>query len=274
MRTPLFLLLALPVAACPGPADDDDSIADDDDSVVDDDDVCGEPSGGSGGAPGLSWVSVPGFGDPEDADASWEMLVYEPTTADPAGAPVLMLVGRRMPFSHAENEALFEGLGFLDVAEQQGWVTILPLTTGDVNISWTDSQQDADFFDAAIDELQARWNVDRDRLHLLGSSAGGAAATYLGWRHAPRIASIVNHAGRNPFQVDPELPWTGEVAGLFIHDEADPIVSRAAIEDAAALYESAGMHVERHYAYDRGHEWVPEALFPPTVEFAERMCNE
>ncbi len=272
------LLLLMP--AC-GPGDDDDSAApvDDDDGADDDDATCGDASGGAGGAVGGSWVEFADFGTPGDDVPDHEMLVYVPATLDPAeAAPVLVVVARRMPLTRAENEfALIEpgGLEVAAFADEMGWIAALPLPrpAGDGRLSWTDEEVDQDFFDASLDALETDWNIDRDRIWLFGSSAGGAAAIYLGWRHAGRVAAIMNHAGSNPFSAWPSTPWDDDCAALFVHDEADTVVPRAAVEDGALMFEDAGQQVEREYDYAFGHGWDIPTMNGLMADWFPRTCN-
>jgi hypothetical protein len=278
-RSLLLLLAGLVLVACPT-SDDDDATGDDDDSgAADDDDACGEPSNGSGLPTGTSWHEVPGFGTPADEVPDYELLLHVPVDLDPTvAAPVLMLVGRRMPLNRPENEEIiFEWLAMDDLATDNGWVLAIPMagTAGDGRLSWTESATDDAYFDAWLDLLAAGWNIDLDRVHMVGSSAGGAAAVFLGYEHAERVASLVDHAGSNPyFGQWPSTPWPAECAALFVHDEADPVVGREGVEDAALMFEEAGQHVERAYEYDSGHDWNPDELGPLMADFFGRMCNE
>lgn len=272
----LGLLLGL--AACgDGPLDEPD----DDDATTDDDDTaCGDPSDGAGGGPGATWLVPDGFGTPADEVPDHEMLVYVPADLDPTvAAPVLVLVGRRMPTTRAENEfALIDpaGLDIASLAEEMGWITALPLprVAADGRLSWSDDAVDQEFFRASLDLLEANWQVDRDRVWLFGSSAGGIASVYLGWLHADRVASIFNHAGRNPFEgAWPSTPWGADCAAMFVHDEADTVVPRPPVEDGALMFEDAGQVVERVYDYSHGHQWRTDEMNALMADWFPRTCN-
>ncbi len=267
----LPLLLACPTM-------DDDSTADDDDDSAHDGEACGLPSEGSGGPTGTSWHEVPGFGTPGDDAPDYELFVHVPDGLDPAvAAPVLMLVGRRMPLDRAENEmVIFDMLNMDALAAEQGWLLTAPMPgpAGDGRLSWSDSADDEAFFEAALDQLAAGWNVDLDRIHGIGASAGGSAAVMLAYKHGDRLASILNHAGANPYQgAWPATPWPADCAGLFVHDEDDPIVPRAPVEDGALMFEDAGQHTERAYDYPSGHDWDAEVLGALMADFFGRVCN-
>ncbi len=272
----LLGLLALGPACAVPAADDDDVTADDDDAAP----ACGLASNGSGGAPGVSWLEIDGFSPPGDGTAHYEVLVYDPPSRDPARpVPVIWMVGRRMPTDHAENENIvLDSLRWRDEADREGFLVILPNPgdpQGNGQLNWTDSPTDIAFFDAALDAVAAGWNVDLDRVHLLGSSAGGSAALLLGVRHADRVASLANHAGRNPLQGQwPSAPWERDAPALFIHDPDDPIVPREAVQDGVDMWEAAGQEVELWFDYPRGHEYAPELMHPRMLEFFGRTCND
>ena len=268
MRAPALttLLLALLLVGCP-PVDDDDAAQE-----------CGLPSGGSGGPGGTSWHEVVGYGTPADDAPDYELMVHVPDDLDLVDAPpVLMLVGRRMPLDRGQNESiLFDMLELDELVAEQGWLLVMPLPgeAAPDQLSWTDSATDHAFFDAAFDQLEAGWNVDRDRIHAVGASAGGSAAVMLAYEHGDRLASVLNQAGRNPYQAAwPPTPWPDDCAALFVHDEDDQVVPRDPVEDGALMFEAAGQHVERAYDYDAGHEWDPEQLGALMADFFGRMCN-
>jgi hypothetical protein len=273
---PSFAVAVALLLGCSGPGD-----LDDDDASPDDDDFeCGDASDGSGGPEGLTWLVVDGFGTPEDPVPDYEIAVYLPPGLDPgAPLPLLMITARRMPDSRPANEGILFGpppsLGLDALADDQGWLVALPLPglAGD-GLNWTDSVLDQDYWNAAVDLLEASYNVDRDRIWMAGSSAGGAATVYLGWQHAHRIAAIADHAGSNPFGANwPAVPWADDCAGIFISDVNDPIVPQSAVEQAAAMFEDAGQVTERVFDYPSGHEWNVEQMNAIFVDFFPRTCN-
>ncbi len=274
-RATLLALLLL-FAGCAQTGDDDDA-ANDDDAADDDDSVCGEASGGSGGAlDSLVWFDQEGNVVTGEGSAEYHTLVYSPSSAAVTPTPVLFLVGRRMPTVRSENEDIFEGLGMLDWAEDYGWTTMLanPGDTGGGQINWTGSNTDDAFFHDALDVVAAHYDIDLDRVHAAGSSAGGRAASFLGYTHGDRLASIANHAGNNPFSPWPETPWENECAGFFIHGLTDNVVPRAAVEDVRDMFADAGQVTGTHFDYEYGHEWRPEGFFPEMKAFFDSVCNE
>lgn len=276
-----ILILVLPLLlACPTVDDDDSGPPDDDDSAstADDDDACGLPSGGGGGPSGTSWHEVDGFGTPGDDAPDYELFVHVPDGLDLSeAAPVLMLVGRRMPLDRAQNEQiLFDMLAMGDLVAEQGWVLTMPLPgeAAPDQLSWTDSATDEAFFDAALEQLGAGWNIDLDRINGIGASAGGSAAVMLAYKHGDRLAGILNQAGANPYAGGwPPTPWPADCAGLFVHDEDDPVVPRGPVEDGALMFEDAGQQTERAYDYPSGHEWDADALGALMADFFGRTCN-
>ncbi len=276
----LGVLAALALlSGCPatGVDDDDDTSADDDDGS---DFVCGLPSNGSGGPDGLTWLEVDGYSTPADAVPDYEIAVYQPPGIDASVAlPLLLITARRMPLDRPTNEMILFGdqpnLSLDTYADEQQWLgaMLLPGPTGD-GLNWTSSPEDLTYWHAAVDLLEANYNVDRDRIWQAGSSAGGNATVYLGHVTADRTAAIADHAGSNPYQGNwPATPWDDDCAGVFIHDINDTIVPRASVEDAAAMWEDAGQHTEREYEYSAGHAWDYDQIGAIFADFFPRTCN-
>jgi pimeloyl-ACP methyl ester carboxylesterase len=275
MSLRISLLLSLFLLGCEASVTDDDDVADDDDAV-DGDDVCGDPSGGTGGTPGESWMSTPDF-TVNEATSQYASFLIVPNGAVPeTGLPVLVLMARRMPDDRGTVEQVVaEFLEFRDFATAEGYLVamVVPGPAGGSN-NWTTSQTDEDFFGATLDEVGSQYDIDRDRVHVWGSSAGATAAALIGHTHADRLASILAHAGRSPWTGDAPEPWPGEIPALFVHSPDDDVVSRAAVDEIVAIWGGANQRTETWFDYPHGHQWVPSTANGPMVEFFESTCNE
>jgi len=265
--------LVLLVAACPTAPDDDDTTAPDDDDAGD---VCGDPSGGFGGPTGQVWMETPGHSAGGQSSRYASFLIVPDEAPPGAGFPVLVLMARRMPDERdAVADVVADFLGFAAFSGGEGYLVAM-VVPGDAggSYSWTDTPNDEAFFRATLDELEASYDVDRDRVFLWGSSAGARAAALLGHAHADRVAAILAHAGGSPWNGDAPEPWPAEVPGLFVHGPDDDVVPRSAVDAMVEAWEHGGQRAETWFDYPHGHEWVPDTGNGPMLEFFATTCNE
>lgn len=77
-----------------------------------------------------------------------------------------------------------------------------------------------------IDIVRREFNIDENRMYLMGHSMGGAGAYHLGVRHARDWAAIAAIAPAT-WRLDPDLltPVKGTLAVLVVQGDADEIVS-------------------------------------------------
>jgi poly(3-hydroxybutyrate) depolymerase len=278
-HVPIAALLAL-AAACNDPADDDTTLPLDDDAADDDTtaDPCpADPSGGTGGATGTSWLTVLDHSTSDTAMPDREVLVHTPSSWDGASPLALyVMMTKPTPQDRAQVEEIF--LEFVDQdawSDASGFLFAVPMPGPyeGGNLGWYLGSVDDDaYFNAALDTLLASYNVDRSRIFLYGTSAGGRLAAYYGQKHGERLTGVIDHAGSSPWNQPPPLPWPRALPGLFIHDPADPIVSRQAMEDIVQIWEDAGAPAETAFDYASGHEWNGEEIQPLIDDWVGRTC--
>jgi len=269
------LAASLVLAGCPAGNDDDSS------RVADDDDVAGctvNASGGSGGASGLSWITVPGWSTDDGANTpDYEVVVYRPPTVQ-GSAPLAILTSNPVSADRSSIENIVVGSddgGFDAWAETYGYIVAFPVGGGvEGGLLAFRSQQDEPYMGAAIDAIGQSFDVDLNSVHLFGRSGGAYLAIQLAQAQATRVASIMSLAGPQPFPnwESGEPAWDRPVGALLIHDENDPIVSRPTVLDTAVMFESLGGEVERFFDYTGMHEWVPEQVEPRMALFFDRTC--
>ena len=273
MRNSALLLMALGLALAGCPADDDD-----DSSVTGDDDDAAcvvDGSGGSGGAAGGDWLTVGGWSTDADAIPDYEVFVYAPPNLS-GPAPLAILTANPVQADRDEIARMItEYISFpngIDAwADQHGFILAFP-AAGVVeqgNLAFRFGL-DENFMSAAIDAIGSGYDVDRNRVHLFGRSGGGRVAMQMAEVHSARVASIMSLAGPNPFNGAPA--WERPVAGLFIHDESDPVVSRTSVQAAVDAFEDGGAFTETFYDYTGGHEWDGAQVEPRLADFFGRMC--
>lgn len=271
-------LLLLPVAVfallgCPADDDDDSSVADDDDASA----GCEvDSSGGAGGDVGGTWVTVPGWTTDADATPDYEVFVYAPPNLS-GPAPVAILTSNPVQPDRGEIERTImdyiSSPNGLDAwADQHGFVVAFPIAgvveQGQLAFRFG---LDENFMSAAIDAIGSSFDIDRNRVHLFGRSGGGRVAMLMAEAHSERVASIMSLAGPNPFTQGPP-EWTRPVPGLFIHDEADPVVSRAQVQASVDAFEDGGAFTETFFDYTGGHDWDAAQVEPRLADFYGRMC--
>ena len=103
------------------------------------------------------------------------------------------------------------------------------------------SEQDVmNVFNMMLDEF----NVDEDRIYLMGHSMGGGGTMYLGPKHAEiwaAIAPIAGGGGRPEQAANLQRLKDNGVALMIVHGEADDVVPVQGSRDLAAEAEAMGL---------------------------------
>lgn len=118
--------------------------------------------------------------------------------------------------------------GFVDLAERQGFVLVMPEALGGV---WNDGRfatddrhamaDDVDYLTAVIDDAMTRAPIDRRRVYVFGMSNGAAMAGRLAGERADRITAVAQVAGTAARVVAVDCRPTRSVPILQIHGVAD-----------------------------------------------------
>jgi pimeloyl-ACP methyl ester carboxylesterase len=153
-----------------------------------------------------------------------------------AGSSADLLYLLRVPLSYREDRPspllvyLSGGAGFAidgmstaqDIVANTDYLVLYPQAAG---YWWT--PKTARRFDAVLNDVWQRYNVDRDRVYLTGFSNGGTGALYFATLWPQRFAAVVSlmGAGRCNEQVKAGLGNLGNVPLLFVHGENDPIIT-------------------------------------------------
>jgi polyhydroxybutyrate depolymerase len=196
----------------------------------------GSPTAGAGGPP--STATLEATASPPPARAAALLTARPYTSVVPASydegepAPLLLMLhgyGQGADFTSHLN------VDMTAVAEAEGAILVYPLGTPDGfgRRHWNGTDACCDFFDARVDDVaylaavlddvEARYDIDEQRVFVLGYSNGAFMAHRLACELAPRIAAIVAIAGvnwLNASQCQPSEP----VAVLQVHGDADNVV--------------------------------------------------
>jgi polyhydroxybutyrate depolymerase len=150
-----------------------------------------------------------------------------------------------------------EYMGLSAIADDYGFLLVAPDGTreseGDENPFWNASIACCNFYQSevndsayilsVIDEMKSRFNVDRNRVYLIGHSNGGFMSYHMAYDHPETIAAIVSLAGAD--QVErrdaPAIP----VHVLQIHGTADATIAYRGGEIRENRYPGAMASVRR-----------------------------
>jgi predicted peptidase len=98
-----------------------------------------------------------------------------------------------------------------------------------------------------LNMMLEEFNVDEDRIYLMGHSMGGGGTMYLGPKHADiwaAIAPIAGGGGRPDQAQSLQRLKDAGVAVMVVHGEADEIVPVQGSRDMARLMDEMGLESE------------------------------
>lgn len=153
-------------------------------------------------------------------------------------------------------------MSFSDIADKYGFILVSPdgmkETGGNESRYWNASDACCNFFrsevdDSAyianiIDEVKGEYNVDENRVYLIGHSNGGFMSYRLAYDHSGTIAAIASLAGANHSE-EREAP-ANPVHILQIHGTADGTIAYEGDDIQGTSYPSALGTVSRWAAYN------------------------
>jgi|TARA_B110000438_G_C15814222_1_gene651181 polyhydroxybutyrate depolymerase len=153
-------------------------------------------------------------------------------------------------------------MGFSKIADRYGFILVAPDGTkesaGDNNRFWNASDACCDFFSLEVDdsayvlsiinEVKSDYNIDANRVFLIGHSNGGFMSYRAAYDHSSIIAAIVSLAGADHADIRnaPDMP----VHILQIHGTADGTIAYDGADIQGNSYPSAEESVSRWAAYN------------------------
>ena len=185
----LLLAAAIGCSASRGSLDDDD----DDDDAGDDDDATEPPNGPIPSYDGSCPEFVDGLNSGfESGGLARDLRIVLPE--EPTGAPVLFA----WHWLGGSADQILEWVGFEDLADE-GVIVVAPESSG-YPYEWRWDQESDDNIDAQLFEdtlacLYEQWDIDLDRVHTTGMSAGGLWSTWLIMYRSQWLASAAPLSG-------------------------------------------------------------------------------
>jgi polyhydroxybutyrate depolymerase len=143
------------------------------------------------------------------------------------------LVFRMTSTSDAQTFLYAYGEGTTDQDGSQFWSA----TDACCNL-YGSSVDDVQYFDAIVDDIAAKYNVDKKRVYAIGHSNGAFMAHRLACERASRVAAIVALAGDNYLDASKCNP-SEHVSVLQVHGDADQTILYAGGATKEGMYPSA-----------------------------------
>jgi pimeloyl-ACP methyl ester carboxylesterase len=184
------------------------------------------------------------------------------TTARFAGRPYVIYVPDDYrgdePFpllinlSGGPGRAMTGVLGAQEVLAQTDALVLFPQAGG---LWWEEGP--AAGFAALLEEVLSAFNVDTNRVYLMGSSNGGTGAFLYATLWPDRFAAVVSLMGGGiPFFGDTSVAWKNLslLPILFVHGEKDEVIPVRATRQTYEMLTHAGFPVEMKILAGRGHE--------------------
>lgn len=111
----------------------------------------------------------------------------------------------------------------------------------------------APHIDKYIDEQLQKFNLDANKLFLVGFSQGGMMASYVAYRRKEQIAGVVSFSGYMLATDNIKDEIKSKPPILFTHGKEDNVVPPLAMEFAANRTKELGVVVESNYLPNLGH---------------------
>jgi polyhydroxybutyrate depolymerase len=214
------LLLGFAVAACSGGTDveaesPDDSVPATAGSVAEVPDQAAE-----------SGTTVEATHDLEVDGLDRRYLTYAPASLPSEHVPVVVFLHGGV----GSGEQLADSADVREHADEDGYLAVLPdgTTNGEGRLrTWNGGRccgpaaasdvDDVRFLEAVLDDVEARWDVDRTRVFVAGHSNGGIMANRLACELPDRVAAIGVVAGSLEVPCDEGT----STSVLYVHGDAD-----------------------------------------------------
>ncbi|MHC4847980.1 MAG: hypothetical protein ACYTEG_05930 [Planctomycetota bacterium] len=138
--------------------------------------------------------------------------------------------------------------------ERRGWICACPTALA---AGWGGSKND-DLIDAILDELAALYNIDENRIYLVGHSMGGGGTWVQGTRTPERWAAIAPAASYGPRGID-KLQKT--LTGFYVYHSDDDNRTRVGpVRSAMRPLAGSGADFVYTELKGRGHSFPPEVI--------------
>lgn len=156
--------------------------------------------------------------------------------------------------------------------KEGSWVLLCPTARNHISNSWWNKDNLEDIFDM-LDETVERFNIDKKRIYVTGTSMGGNGTGEWMWAFPEFAAASCSRAGAY------WTNWTGmkDVLGkpiMVIHGEQDEEARNKTRDEFVSKTEAFGGKVT-HISYpDQGHFLKAESVWPKMIPFFLQHTND
>jgi pimeloyl-ACP methyl ester carboxylesterase len=162
-----------------------------------------------------------------------------------------------------------------NAVKHAGYLLLFPHAGGDL---WWEAKP-TEMVHALLLEILRTYNVDTNRVYLVGWSNGGTAALEYGTRWPDRFAAIASLMGAGldtPSRTALPLQNLEDVPVLFLHGDKDPLIppSSSYTTESALRRTKPRVSPELHILKGRGHDISLENDDDFTLPFLERYVRE
>ncbi len=185
----------------------------------------------------------------DDSERQYRLVIPHSLSSD----PVPIVVAFHGMGGSAESMASYSELDRL--AADNGFILVYPASSGSmwstVKIDPDNLDQNADirFFDQLLMHLASQFNLDLNRIYLIGMSNGASFAQLVAFAR-PNVAAVAAHSGAQPRGLRPP---TRPFPILLVVGGDDP--SAEALAAVAAEYRDDGHVTKFILVPGLGHEW-------------------
>ncbi len=153
-----------------------------------------------------------------------------------------------------ESMAAYSDLDHL--AADNGFLLVYPSglnavwAATDVDPESPDANADVQFFNALLEHIASKYNIDRRRIYLMGMSNGASFVQLIANARSSTVAAVVAHSGSRPRSLkNAEHPFP-----ILLIVGSDDFSARSMQEDLD-YYRSTGHDAELIVVDGLGHEW-------------------
>ena len=124
---------------------------------------------------------------------------------------------------------------------------------------------DLEFFDALVADVGKRYQVDPDRIYVLGMSNGGYFAHLVGKERSKTVAAVCSHSGPLGLQTLLGINAERKFPVMIVHGDKDPIFPVAFFRDNRDRYQKEKHTVKYVEVPGLGHFWASDAKINETI---------